>query len=48
MDVGSHPKADVLERRNIMLPTSADRSDSHFRWTSIAAWAAQEMAVQSV
>jgi hypothetical protein len=31
-----------------MPPTSADRAESHFRWTSIAACAAKEMAVQPV
>jgi hypothetical protein len=48
VDVGSHPKADVFERRGIVPSTSADHADSDFRWTSIAAFAAQEMAVQRV
>jgi len=47
VDVGSRPEAHVFER----VPdgtTSADRAESHFRLTSIAACAAQEMAVQPV
>lgn len=48
MDVGSRPEADVFERSGSMPPTSADRAESHFRWTSIAACAAKEMAVQPV